>query len=120
VTHPFHPLSGREFELVTYKKAWGEDRVYFRDRKGRLHHMPVGWTSVEVPDPFRTLAAGKCRFRTEDLLRLADIVAGLLTPGRLRERKGKDAAYVRTNTPRRSPGERVSARHRGRTRKHRR
>lgn len=99
MTHPFHPLFGREFELVTYKKAWGEDRVYFRDRKGRLHHMPVGWTSVEAPDPFRTLAAGRCCFRAEDLLRLADIVGGL-TARRRQERKGKDAAYVKTNTPR--------------------
>jgi hypothetical protein len=120
VTHPFHPLSGREFELVTYKKAWGEDRVYFRDRKGRLHHMPVGWTSVEVPDPFRTLAAGRCRFRTEDLLRLADIVAGLLTPGRLRERKGNNAATVRTNTPRKPSRERASGKLIGRNHKCRR
>jgi hypothetical protein len=77
VTHPFHPLSGREFELVTSRKAWGEDRVYFRDDGGRLHHMPVGWTSVEPADPFRRVAADRCRFRTEDLLRLADLVARL-------------------------------------------
>ncbi len=77
MTHPFHPLSGREFELLEYRKAWGEDRVYFRDQKGRLHHMPVGWTSVKVPDPFAMVAADRCRFRTEDLLRLADLVARL-------------------------------------------
>lgn len=119
MTHPFHPLSGREFELVTYKKAWGEDRVYFRDRKGRLHHMPVGWTSVEAPDPFRTLAAGSCRFRTEDLLRLADIIAGLLTPGRLRKRKEKTAVTVRTNTSRSPPKEKLSGRRCRGNREHR-
>ena len=78
MTHPFHPLCGREFELVTYKKAWGEDRVYFRDEEGRLRHMPVGWTSVEPADPFRTVAAGRCRFTVEGLLRLADLVEMLL------------------------------------------
>jgi len=101
VTHPFHPLSGREFELVTCKKAWGEDRVYFHDDEGRLHYMPVGWTSVEAPDPFRTVAAGACRFRTEDLLRLADLVSRL-TPDQPEKRKGNDAANVKTNTPRKA------------------
>lgn len=77
MTHPFHPLFGQVFELVTYKKAWGEDRVYFRDGSGRLKHMPVGWTSVAPPDPFRAIAAGRCWFRSEDLIRLADLVERL-------------------------------------------
>ena len=75
--HPFHPLSGREFELVTYKQAWGEDRVYFRDDTGRLRRMPVGWTSVVEADAFQRAAGGRCRFRTDDLLRLVDLVDGL-------------------------------------------
>src|SRR5208282_4812472 len=29
VTHPFHPLCGREFTLVTYRRDWGGHRVYF-------------------------------------------------------------------------------------------
>ena len=72
--HPFHPMSGQEFELVTYRSAWGEDRVYFRDEAGRLHHMPVGWTSVMEPDAFLTTSSGRCRFRSDDLLRLADLI----------------------------------------------
>jgi hypothetical protein len=63
--------------LVTYRKAWGEDRVYFRDKKKRLHHMPVGWTSAVAADAFKATAAGRCRFRTEDLLRLADLIQRL-------------------------------------------
>ena len=77
MTHPFHPLSGREVELVTYKKAWGEDRVFFRDEAGLLRHVPVEWTSAAPPDPFKEVAAGRCRFRTEDLLHLADLVEKL-------------------------------------------
>jgi len=60
---------------VTARQAWGEDRVYFHDETGQLLHMPVGWTSEEAPDLFRTLAAGQCRFRPADLLRLADLIA---------------------------------------------
>jgi hypothetical protein len=77
VTHPFHPLTGREFDLVTYKQAWGEDRVYFRDEAGRLRRMPVGWTSVLEADVFLATAAGRCRFRTDDLLRLVELIEGL-------------------------------------------
>ncbi|MHB0929447.1 MAG: DUF5372 family protein [Candidatus Nanopelagicales bacterium] len=84
MTHPFHPLFGREFTLVTSKKAWGEDRVYFHDPDGRLRHMPTEWTSVEPSDPFRTVAASRCRFRTEDLLRLADLIARLKGEARSR------------------------------------
>ena len=63
--------------MVTYKKAWGEDRVYFRDDSGRLRHMPVGWTSVAPADPFQAVAAGRCAFRIEDLLRLVEMVERL-------------------------------------------
>ena len=77
MTHSFHPLSGREFELVTCKQAWGEDRVYFKDARGRLRHMPVGWTSIAKPAAFQVTAAGRCRFRTDDLLRLVDLVEAL-------------------------------------------
>lgn len=80
MTHPFHPLHGREFQLLTYRQAWGEDRVYFRDDTGRLHHMPVGWTTAARADPFKMAAEGRCRFRTEDLVRLADLVEGLKQP----------------------------------------
>jgi Family of unknown function (DUF5372) len=77
VIHPFHPLTGREIEIVTYKKAWGEDRIFFRDEAGLLQHMPVGWTSAGPPDPFKEVAAGRCQFRTEDLLRLVELVEKL-------------------------------------------
>jgi hypothetical protein len=74
VTHPFHPLFGREFELVTYRKTWGEDRVYFRDESGQVQRMPISWTNAAPPDPFRTIAAGRCRSRPGDLLRLAELI----------------------------------------------
>jgi Family of unknown function (DUF5372) len=27
VTHPFHPLAGRDFEFIACRQNWGEDRV---------------------------------------------------------------------------------------------
>jgi hypothetical protein len=75
VTHPFHPLFGREFELVTYRHTWGEDRVYYCDSAGELHALPARWTSLSPQDPFLAAAAGRSPFRLHDLRELADLVA---------------------------------------------
>jgi len=78
VTHPFHPLTGREFELVGYAHTWGEHRVFFREPgEERVRSMPAGWTDVEGPDPFLVLAAGRSAFRVDDLLALARLLAEL-------------------------------------------
>lgn len=60
MTHPFHPLKGREFVLVTYRHNWGEDRVYFYDESGNLSALPASWTSLAPKDPFWEVAAGRC------------------------------------------------------------
>jgi len=70
VTHPFHPLKGRTFTLVTYRNNWGEDRVYFHDDRGNLTVLPASWTSVAPKDPFREVAAGRCLLRFVDLMEL--------------------------------------------------
>jgi hypothetical protein len=77
VTHPFHPLCGREFELVTYRQNWGEDRVYFHDDQGRLKSLSARWTSIGPDDPFKVISAGRSVFRTSDLLELVDLLAKL-------------------------------------------
>jgi hypothetical protein len=74
VTHPFHPLCGRELELVTYRQNWGEDRVYFHDDQGRLKSLPAAWTSIGPEDPFVVVSNGRAAFRTADLVELAALV----------------------------------------------
>ena len=74
VTHRFHPLAGRDFELVACRQNWGEDRVHLHDENGRLFSLPAGWTDVAAVDPFVVVAAGRCPFTTAGLLALADLV----------------------------------------------
>jgi hypothetical protein len=74
VTHPFHPLCGRELDLVTYRQNWGEDRVYFHDDQGRLKSLSAGWTSIGPEDPFVVVSANRAAFRTADLLELVTLV----------------------------------------------
>jgi len=77
VTHPYHPLYRQEFELVSYRQNWGEDRVWFQGAKdGRLHSLPMNWTDLGELDPFVAVAAGRSLFRVADLIELAKQVAG--------------------------------------------
>jgi hypothetical protein len=92
VTHPFHPLAGREFDLVVRKNNWAEDRVFFFNDDGQLVSIPAGFTDVDPPDPFVAVSAGRSAFRVEDLLELATQVEGLRP---VRRRRG-----VRPTMPR--------------------
>jgi hypothetical protein len=74
VTHPFHPLSGREFTFAFRRKTWGEDRVFVTDDNGDLRSFPAAWTDQAPADPFVVLAAGRSPFRIVDLLALAALI----------------------------------------------
>jgi len=77
VTHPYHPLCGRTFELAAQNKEFGEDRVFYRDADGRMRYLPRRWTSLAAPDPFVIAAAGTAHFRLEDLVRLSELIKKL-------------------------------------------
>ncbi len=77
MTHPFHPWSGRAFVFVAVRHTWGEDRVFFFDDGATQKSLPRGWTDLAEPDVFVSLAAGRCPFRLEDLLTLAEMIDGL-------------------------------------------
>ena len=77
MTHPFHPLSGKVFELVTCHRNWGEGLVYYHDEVGKLCSLPLKWTSLAPIDPFVSLSAGRAAFRVSDLLELSRMLASL-------------------------------------------
>ena len=74
ITHPFHPLNGRDFGLIETRNCWGEDRVFFIGDDGRSQSLPMNWTSLRPPDPFVETSAGRSVFRTSDLLALCDLI----------------------------------------------
>ena len=77
VTHPFHPLFGKKYELVTIRHNWGEDRVYYYDEQNQLKSLLLSWTSAQSPDPFVVISAGRSPFRIEDLLKLISLVRNI-------------------------------------------
>ena len=74
MTHPFHPLAGRDFEFVAYRQNWGEDQIDLDDENGQLFSLPAGWTDVAAAGPFVVIAACGCPFTTAGMLALADLV----------------------------------------------
>ena len=77
ITHPFHPLSGREFEALSRKEYGDEHRVCFVDKQGRQCEIPLGWTDLAAEDPFPILSSGKSWFRAVILVELACLIEGL-------------------------------------------
>jgi hypothetical protein len=77
VTHPFHPLYGRVWELVTLRHNWSEKRVYYHGDDGQLVAFPLAWTSLAEVDPVVVIGAGRSAFRVGDLLALANLVEGI-------------------------------------------
>jgi Family of unknown function (DUF5372) len=75
ITHPFHPLRGQTFLLLSQRFAWGEERVFFSDpQTHQVRSLPQAWTSLALPDPFVVVAAGKAVLRFSDVEQLAQIL----------------------------------------------
>ena len=74
ITHAFHPLRGAEYELVTRKLNWGEDRVFYYDRSGALKSFLTNVTDLVPEDGFSQVSAGRSTFRADDLLELRRLI----------------------------------------------
>jgi hypothetical protein len=82
ITHPFHPLRGTEYELVTRKLTWGEDRVFYYDASGKLKSLLTNVTDLVSKDAFDRISAGRSSFRADDLLELWRLFNGRKQAGK--------------------------------------
>ena len=82
MTHPFHPLHGREFELVETKPVMGVGYVQYTGDDGALCSIRQAWTSVASEDPFVRVGSGRSAFRVSDLLALGVLLDSLDGDGR--------------------------------------
>jgi len=75
ITHPFHPLYGHPFPLLSQRFAWGEERVFFANPETHeVRSLPLAWTNLALPDPFLVVAAGKTVLRFVDLQCLVQLL----------------------------------------------
>ena len=75
IIHPFHPLYGHTFPLLSQHLAWGEERVFFPDpQTHQVRSLPLAWTNLAFPDPFLVVAGGNAVLRWKDLQQLAQFL----------------------------------------------
>jgi hypothetical protein len=71
ITHPFHPLSGKQFDLVEHRCIFDESYLYFHDECGYLRVIPAVWTEADV---LVEMAGGRSPLHAGCLLELAELV----------------------------------------------
>jgi hypothetical protein len=74
ITHPFHPLAGNEYEMVSRQHNWGENRVFYYGPDGRLKSFPTNVTDLFPIDAFNRISGGRSVFRADDLLALRELL----------------------------------------------
>jgi hypothetical protein len=100
VTHPFHPLSGRQLVCVGERYNRYGTRLLLRVDEDHFCSVPRQWTDAVAPDPEVVLSEGRGVLRVADLLELAGLVSRLVEQEcRAQPRKENDAANVRQKVP---------------------
>jgi hypothetical protein len=85
VTHPFHPLSGRQLACVGDRNNRYGMTLLLEVDEGAICAVPPQWTDVVAPDPEIVLGGQRALFRVADLLELTNLVDRLSrrdSPGR--------------------------------------
>ena len=99
VTHPFHPLHGREFELIEITSILGVGLVHYTADDGSLRTVRQAFTSIAAVDPFVRVAAGRSAFRVSDLLALAALLDSLAGDDRAVQESDGGAETVKEILP---------------------
>jgi hypothetical protein len=74
VTHPFHPLSGRQLPCVGERYNRYGTTLLLETDDGAVCTVRPQWTDVVAPDPETVLGGRRALFRVADLLELAHLV----------------------------------------------
>ncbi len=74
MTHPFHPLSGRQLLRVGERYNRYGMTLLLETDDGAVCTVRPQWTDVVAPDPEIVLGGQRALFRVADLLELARLV----------------------------------------------
>jgi hypothetical protein len=77
VTHPFHPLSGRQLACVGERYNRYGKTLLLETGDGSVCAVRPQWTDVVAPDPEIVLGGQQALFRVADLMELSCLVARL-------------------------------------------
>lgn len=77
VTHPFHPLSGRQFACVGERYNRYGKRLLLQVDARTVCSVPPQWTNAVAPDPAIAIGKRRAVVRVADLMELTQLVADL-------------------------------------------
>ena len=77
VTHPFHPLFGRQLPCVGKRYNRYGERLLLQDDGATVWSVPPQWTDLVGPDLEVVIAGGRALLRAVDLMELAGLVKRL-------------------------------------------
>jgi hypothetical protein len=60
--------------MVACRHNWGEERLFYYDRDGRLKSFPASVTDMAPVDAFIRISSGRSAFRVDDLLELRGLL----------------------------------------------
>ena len=100
VTHPFHPLSGRQLICVGERYNRYGTRLLLRIDEDQVCSVPKQWTDLVAPDPEVVVGARRALSVVADLVELAELVSRLVEQRHRRPAcNGNNAAYVNETPP---------------------
>jgi hypothetical protein len=88
ITHPFHPLSGKDLPCVGERYNRAGRRLLLRVDDANICSVPPQWTDQVAPDPETVIGEHRALFRVADLLELALLVDQLGRREPLRKASG--------------------------------
>ena len=89
VTHPFHPLSGRQYAWVGDRYNRSGRRLLLQIDDTTICSVPPQWTDIVAQDPEVVMGRRRAILRVADLMELARLVERL---GRRGSREAADGA----------------------------
>jgi hypothetical protein len=88
ITHPFHPLSGKQLACVGERHNRYGRRLLLRVDDTTVCSVPPQWTDLVAPGPEIVIGEHRALFRVADLLELARLVDRLGRRDPLQKREG--------------------------------
>jgi hypothetical protein len=96
VTHPFHPLFGRQLPCVGKRYNRYGERLLLQGDGAIVWSVPPQWTDLVSPDPEIVIGHGRALLRAVDLMELASLVKRLSDRAASRSRANRKDDYAAT------------------------
>src|SRR5262249_9739820 len=77
ISHPFHPLRGRRFEVLKKRRIAGVDTLILRELERGTLSIPREWTDWADPTPYDSLTLPPHRLAADSLFELVALLDAL-------------------------------------------